>query len=580
MLRLEGIAVSHGVAIGEALVLDNEGFRIPRRFLPRNAIDSEVKRLEEALEATKVEIEKNRQRVADRLGDDYGSIFSAHAQMVSDPKLRQELVDLIVERHYSAEYSVSRVLRQYAKVFQSLDDKYLAERANDVFDIEKRLLRRLLGERREELSQVTSEVLVLARNLTPSETASMKPEFIKGFVTETGGPGGHTAIVAEGLGIPAVVGAGNFLSDVSGGETIIIDGDNGLVILRPDEETLARYRHELDEQARHAVKLKELNQLPCETKDGVRIQLHGNIEFPNETPLCLERGVDGIGLYRTEFVFLMRTEVPTEEDHFSKYLEVVESMQGRPVVMRTLDLGADKLSMIPSPDDEKNPFLGLRSIRLALKHVDIFRIQLRAILRASAYGDVRVMFPLISNLLELRRARMVLSDAMEDLEEQGIAFNRDIPVGMMVEVPSAVMMMDRFCQEVDFFSIGTNDLVQYALAVDRSNKDVAPLYTSSDPAVIRLIKMAIDTANAAGKPISMCGQMSGTPLYTMLLLGLGLRSLSVTPTAALEVKQACREVTLEECEALAKRVLSLDSARDVKTCLREELLRHLPNQII
>ncbi len=580
MLRLEGIAVSPGVAIGEALVLDNEGFRIPRRFLPRNAIDSEVERLEQVLAATKAEIEKNRQRVADRLGDDYGSIFSAHAQMVSDPKLRQELVDLIVERHYSAEYSVSRVLRQYAKVFQSLDDKYLAERANDVFDIEKRLLRRLLGERREELSQVTSEVLVLARNLTPSETASMKPEFIKGFVTETGGPGGHTAIVAEGLGIPAVVGAGNFLSDVSGGETVIIDGDNGLVILRPDEETLARYKHELTEQARHAVKLKELNELPCETKDGVRIQLHGNIEFPNETPLCLERGVDGIGLYRTEFVFLMRTEVPSEEDHFSKYREVVESMQGRPVVMRTLDLGADKLSMIPSPDDEKNPFLGLRSIRLALKHVDMFRIQLRAILRASAFGDVRVMFPLISNLLELRRARMVLSDAMEDLEEQGIEFNRDIPVGMMVEVPSAVMMMDRFCQEVDFFSIGTNDLVQYALAVDRSNKDVAPLYTSADPAVIRLIKMAIDTADAADKPISMCGQMSGTPLYTMLLLGLGLRSLSVTPTAALEVKQACRGVTIEQCETLAKRVLSLDSARDVKTCLREELLRHLPDQNI
>lgn len=580
MLRLQGIAVSPGVAIGAALVMDNEGFRIPRRFLPRNAIDSEITRLKQAIADTTAEIEKNRVHVAERLGDDYGSIFSAHAQMVNDPKLIQELESLIHERHYSAEYSVSRVLRSYAKVFQSLDDKYLAERANDVFDIEKRLLRRLLGERREELAQVTSEVLVLARNLTPSETASMKPEFIRGFVTETGGPGSHTAIVAEGLGIPAVVGAGNFLSDVSGGETIIIDGDQGLVILRPDEETLARYQHEITEQKTYAAKLVGLNKLPCQTKDGVRIELHGNIEFPNEAPLCLEKGVDGIGLYRTEFIYLMRNELPSEEDHFEKYQEVVAGMQGLPIIMRTLDLGADKMSMLPAPEDEKNPFLGLRSIRLALKHVDLFRVQLRAILRASAFGDVRIMFPLISNLMELRRARMVLADAMEDLDEQGIAYNRDIQVGMMVEVPSAIVMMERFCQEVDFFSIGTNDLVQYALAVDRSNKDVASLYTSSDPAVIRLIKMAIDTANEAGKPISMCGQMSGTPLYSMLLVGLGLRSLSVTPAAAPEVKKACRGATLAECEALAERVLALDTAQDVKTCLREELLSHMPDQII
>ena len=580
MLRLQGIAVSPGVAIGEALVLDNEGFRIPRRFLPRNAVEREIGRLHEAIADVTGEIETQRQKIAERLGDDYGSIFSAHSQMVNDPKLLGELESMINERHYSAEYSISRVLRRYAKVFQSLEGPYMAERANDIFDIEKRLLRRLLGEKREELSQVSSEVLVLATNLTPSETASMKPEFIRGFVTEMGGPGSHTAIVAEGLGIPAVVGAGSFLSDVSGGETVIIDGDEGVIILRPDEETLARYRYEADEQRTLAGKLAELSELPCETLDGEQVQLLGNIEFPAETHLCLERGVSGIGLYRTEFLFLTRTSIPTEEEHFTAYREVAERMDGRPVTMRTLDLGADKLSMLPTPEDERNPFLGLRSIRLALKHVDLFRAQLRAILRASALGDVRIMFPLVSNLLEFRRAKMELADAMEDLEEQGIEFNRHVKVGMMVEVPSAVIMLDRFVDEVDFFSIGTNDLVQYALAVDRSNKDVASLYTSSDPAVIRLIHMAIQTADAHGKPISMCGQMSGAPLYTMLLLGLGLRSFSVSPSAAPEVKRVCRSTTIDHCRSVAEKVLSFDSSRDVKTYLKEELMKLLPDQPI
>ncbi|QDT70515.1 Phosphoenolpyruvate-protein phosphotransferase [Planctomycetes bacterium MalM25] len=578
MLRLQGIAVSPGVAIGEALVLDNEGFRIPRRFLPRDAIDREIARLAEAIDATTAEINASRARITERLGDDYGSIFSAHAQMVNDRKLRAELEELIRDRHYSAEYSVSRVLRRYAKVFQSLEGAYMAERANDVFDIEKRLLRRLLGEKREELGQVTSEVLVFARNLTPSETAAMKPEFIRGFATEIGGPGSHTAIVAEGLGIPAVVGTGSFLSDLSGGETVIIDGDEGVVILRPDEETLARYQHEAAEQRTLMAKLHELADKPCETLDGERIQLLGNIEFPAETSLCLERGVDGIGLYRTEFLFLSGDRIPTEEEHYTAYREVAAAMDGRPVVMRTLDLGADKLPLFPMPEDERNPFLGLRSIRLALKHVDLFRMQLRAILRATTSGDVRVMFPLISTVLELRRAKMVLADAMEDLEEEGVEFNRDIQVGMMVEVPSAVVMMERFVDEVDFFSIGTNDLVQYTLAVDRSNKDVASLYTSADPAVIRLVKQAVDTAIAGGKSISLCGQMSGAPLYTMLLLGLGLRTLSVTPAAAPEVKRVCRSTTIEHCEEVARRVLTLESARDVKTYLREELSKLLPDQ--
>lgn len=576
MERLQGIAVSPGVAIGEALVLDNEGFRIPRRFVQRDAVEEELARLGRALDAAAAEVDRNRARVAKELGDEYAAIFSAHLQMLTDRRLREEIEGLIKSRHYSPEYSVSRALRKYAKVFQSLDGEYMAERANDIYDIEKRILRNLLGLRREELSQITSPVLVLARNLTPSETANLNPHFVMGLVTEVGGPGSHTAIVAEGLGIPAVVGVGSFLTDVSGGDTVIIDGDQGQIILHPDEETLARYRHEVEEQRSLAAKLETLRELPGETADGVRIMLLGNIEFPAEVQQCEERGADGIGLYRTEFLYLGRDDDPPEEAHYLAYREVAEAMHDKPVVMRTLDLGADKMRTLPDPEDERNPFLGLRSIRLALRNRDLFRVQLRAILRASAHGNIRLMFPLISTMLELRQAKMVLADAMEDLDEEGVPFDREMAVGMMVEVPSAVLMMDRFAEEADFFSIGTNDLIQYCLAVDRSNKDVASLYTAADPAVIRLIDMAVRTANQYGRPISMCGQMCGNPLYTMLLLGIGLRSLSVTPSAIPEIKRVCRSVTIDACERVASQVRTLETARDIKTYLKEELSRVFP----
>jgi len=576
MERLQGIAVSPGVAIGEALILDNEGFRIPRRFVQRDAVQDELARLGQAIEAAAGEVERNRQRVAKELGDEYAAIFSAHLQMLHDRRLREEIDEMIRTRHYSPEYAVNRALSRYAKVFQSLNGEYMAERANDIFDIQKRLLRHLLGTSRQELGQVTSPVLVLAHNLTPSETANLNPQFVMGLVTEVGGPGSHTAIVAEGLGIPAVVGVGHFLTDVSGGETVIIDGDQGLIILHPDEETLARYRHEVEEQRQLAVKLETLRDLPAETTDGVRIALFGNIEFPGEVQQCEERGADGIGLYRTEFLYLGRDDDPPEEAHYAAYREVAEAMHGKPVVMRTLDLGADKMRTLPDPEDERNPFLGLRSIRLALKNRDLFRVQLRAILRASAHGQIRLMFPLICTMLELRQAKMVLADAMEDLDEAGVPFDRNMPVGMMVEVPSAVIMMDHFAEEADFFSIGTNDLIQYTLAVDRSNKDVASLYTAADPSVIRLIDMAVQTANRHGRPISMCGQMCGNPLYTMLLLGIGLRTLSVTPSAVPEVKRVCRSVSIEQCERVAAQVRTLETARDIKTYLKEELSRVFP----
>ncbi|RLS61187.1 MAG: phosphoenolpyruvate--protein phosphotransferase [Planctomycetota bacterium] len=578
MLKLQGIAVSPGVTIGEALVLDSEGFRIPRRFVARSAVDSELERLARAVADTAKEIERNRDAIKLELGGQYAAIFEAHLAMLHDTRLQEELQSAVRDRNWWPEYAVSRTLRRYAKVFQNLDN-HIAQRAHDIYDIEKSLLRNLLGERRETLADISQPVIVLAHNLTPSETANLDRRFVQGFATELGGPGSHTAIVAEGLEIPAVVGLGPFLADVSGGEPVILDGNQGVVILQPDEETIARYRLEAEIARSVAAQLDTLRDLPAETIDGVRIGIHGNIEFPNEAEHCIARGCDGIGLYRTEFLYLTSPREPTEEDHFAAYSEVVRAMPNLPVVIRTLDLGADKLRT-ETTSEERNPCLGLRSIRLSLRHIPSFRTQLRAILRVSAMGDVRVLFPLISTILELRQARMVLADVMEDLAEKRIDFNRNMKVGMMVETPAAAMMIDVFVKEVDFVSIGTNDLIQYTLAVDRGNKDVADLYNASDPSVLRLIRRSLDAAAAVGVPANLCGQMSGSVVYTQLLLGLGLRQLSVPPSSIPEVKQVCRSVSVAECRLIADRALEMDSAREVKNFLRDQLSRVLPETAV
>ena len=538
MLKLQGIAVSPGVTIGEALVLDSEGFRIPRRFVARSAVDSELERLARAVADTAKEIERNRDAIELELGGQYAAIFEAHLAMLHDTRLQEELQSAVRDRNWWPEYAVSRTLRRYAKVFQNLDN-HIAQRAHDIYDIEKSLLRNLLGERRETLADISQPVIVLAHNLTPSETANLDRRFVQGFATELGGPGSHTAIVAEGLEIPAVVGLGPFLADVSGGEPVILDGNQGVVILQPDEETIARYRLEAEIARSVAAQLDTLRDLPAETIDGVRIGIHGNIEFPNEAEHCIARGCDGIGLYRTEFLYLTSPREPTEEDHFAAYSEVVRAMPNLPVVIRTLDLGADKLRT-ETTSEERNPCLGLRSIRLSLRHIPSFRTQLRAILRVSAMGDVRVLFPLISTILELRQARMVLADVMEDLAEKRIDFNRNMKVGMMVETPAAAMMIDVFVKEVDFVSIGTNDLIQYTLAIDRADNEVAALYDPLHPAVLRLIANTINAGERVGKPVAVCGEMAGDSHLTRLLLGLGLTHFSMQAQQLLDVKREIR----------------------------------------
>lgn len=580
MLELHGIPVSPGVAIGQALVLNREGYRISYCQIAPDAVDEEIARLRRAVDALSHSLESNRLATAAIAGDSTGDIFAAQLQMLHDPRLHAELQRRIRQGKQSAAYAVSQVLHRYASDLRRLDNSLLAQRADDVVDIELQLLQHLGAVTRRPLTELTEPVILLTHNLTPSETANLDRRYVRGFCTEIGGPGGHMAIVAKGLELPAVVGIGDFLESVGGATRVIVDGDRGVLILDPDDETVQRYEEGRERRKNLALRLAELRDLPAITTDGVSVSLSANIEFPHEVAACLERGAAGIGLYRTEFLYLSSDEEPSEEDHYNAYREVVEAMKGRPVVIRTLDLGADKMGSRPLTEPEPNPFLGLRSIRLSLKTPELFRPQLRAILRVAVHGDVRVMFPLITTLAELRQARMLVNIIAEDLAEANIPHRADLPVGMMVEVPAAVLMLDRFVKEVDFLSIGTNDLVQYTLAVDRSNECVADLYQSSDPAVLRLIKRCVEVAAEAAIPLGICGEMSTNPARSLLLVGMGVRSLSVPPNALPKLKKAIRSVSILQCEEIAARALALDSARDIDLYLLERLGKLAPELIV
>jgi len=580
MLSKKGIPVSSGIAFGPALVLDTEDYQIPRRTISPAEIAEEKRLVEVAFRRTLEEYQKLRESVANRLGEDTASIFEWHIAVLSRDRIRQQILDTIDRHRYSAAYAVNVVLRNYQRRFLQMQDRILSERVQDVYDIERRLLRHLLGERRGQIGKLEEPVVVVAHDLTPSQTAELEhTSKVIAIATDLGGRTSHTAIVARSWGIPAVVGLGDVTARVSSGDTVIVDGIHGVVIANPDSETLEHYKARREQLTRLIQDLETLRELPAVTLDGVRVHLMGNIEFPHEVDACLEKGAEGIGLYRTEFLFLTGQGQPSEAEQFESYKYVAERMAGRPVVIRTLDLGADKLTQDRSAEPERNPFLGCRSIRYCLQHLDLFKQQLRAILRASAYGDVSVMFPLVTTLLELRQAKMVLSEAREDLTEMGLSYRKDIPIGIMIETPAAADAAYYFAKEVDFFSIGTNDLIQYMLAVDRANERVAWLYSGAHPVVIRKVREIIRKAERAGISVSLCGEMAGDPLYTMLLLGLGLRRLSMAPGDIPEVKKIVRSVTIEHCKAVAQKVLRLETDRNVLNYLRDETRKVLPEVV-
>ena len=559
--------------------MDADGARVPQRRVEPAQVEAEVGRLHAALAAAAFDATQTQRDITTRLGAKYGAVFGAHAVLFEDPAFLGELDSLIRTERFAAEYAVSRAVRDFVAMFESLGEgSFLAWRSADLYDIEKRILKHLLGPRPERLGHLREAVVVLARDLTPSETAALDRDKVFAFATEHGGRASHTAIMANAMEIPAVVGLGHFLNDVSSGDTVIVDGVEGVLVIDPDEATLIHHRKSRDTRlSRSGMWVNERN-LQSMTKDGTHIALFGNIEFPEEATACTARGAGGVGLYRTEFLYVGRDTDPSEEDHFRAYMRVLREMgEGRPVVIRTLDLGADKFVAAHGPKEpEKNPSLGVRSVRLCLRDTPLFRKQLRAILRASAYGDVRVMFPMISTLPELRKCVFLLREVMEDLHEAKVTFNPAIPIGTMIEVPSAAIMANEFAREVDFFSIGTNDLVQYTLAADRTNEHVADLYSPADPAVIRLIKQVVDAAKAHGKGVNVCGEMSGDPIFTPLLVGLGLRQLSLAPNNLAAVKAVVRRLELADAEQITAEVMTIESARDVTNYLIRQRLRIHP----
>ena len=577
MKTVFGVPVSPGIAIGKAFVQATEGFRIPEQIISADASEAEIRRFQAAVQRAQEEIILNRESTKDALGQTFADIFEAQLQILMDPASLAEMEAQTRNRLFSAEHAVTTVMRRNMDIFRQIESSYIAEKVNDIRDIEKRLLRILLGVRKETLAQLSSPVILVADNLTPSETANLDKRFVQAIVTEQGGAVGHTAILAAALEIPCVVGAGKFVADVNGGDQLIVDANSGCVVICPSDEVLAKYYRIKDADSSRIECLDSFRDLPAITKDGTKITIHANIEFPHEVENALQHGAEGIGLFRTEFLYLIQDSDPTEEEHFTSYKRVAETMQGRPVIIRTFDIGDDKLLDRFNTVREVNPALGMRGIRLALKRWSLFRCQLRAILRASIYGDVRIMFPMISTVKEFRQAkRTAVQETMDELRDEGIPFNQDIQVGMMVEVPSAVVMLDRFSEDADFYSIGTNDLTQYTLAVDRGNSTVNHLFNSDDPAVLRMIWRTVHTAARHSIPLSLCGQIGSNAFNVVTLIGLGLRTISCSPNNVTLLKRICRSVSLEDCKTIARNAIRMSEAKNIQDYVKNSLQKIAP----
>ncbi len=574
---VKGLPVSGGIVVGRVLVIDDELRRVVPRKIAAAEVKSELARFEIAVKASIAEISRVYEQAESEMGKEAAKIFAFHIGMLKDPSLTSQVRAMIEQETVTAEYAATHVLDKLAAQFRSSKNPVFATKVNDIEDLTTRLLSQMMGgSRASRLEQADAGTIIVARDLTPSQTASFDRSRILGFATDLGGMTSHTAIIAKALEIPAVVGCQTLLRDVDDGDQVVLDGDHGVVIVNPDATTLEHYARAIEQRRLYQVSLTELRDLPSVTSDGAEVTLLGNIELPEEVARVLNSGGTGVGLYRTEYLYLTGNTEPTEGDHYRAYRKCVELCNGRELVIRTMDLGADKYTQAQEEIPERNPFLGCRSIRYCLKNQPMFKKQLRAILRASAEGSIKVMFPLVSTIAELRQAKFLVNDTMEELEEEGLPFDRSIKLGMMVEVPSAAIQAETFAREADFFSIGTNDLVQYTLAVDRINERVASLYTPAHPAVIRLIRDVTRAARRHNTPISCCGEAAGDLEFAMLLIGLGVRTLSVSASMIPPLKRFVRSVTVEQCEKVARQALTLDSDVQVTALLRDRARRIVP----
>ncbi|MBI5287194.1 MAG: phosphoenolpyruvate--protein phosphotransferase [Deltaproteobacteria bacterium] len=575
---MKGIGVSPGIVIGKAYPIDGGRVEAPAYCpLDTSYILVEVKRFKKAVKMSRDQLTGIRKRLLqDAKGKDHVYIIDAHIMMLKDQMLIEDTIRTIKKERINAEWALKLVLKGIKEFFDRIDDTYMRERGSDIEHIGDSILRNLLGHGHRGISDIEKEVVVVAHDLAPADTAQMVKGKVLGFLTDIGGRTSHTAIMARALDIPAVVGLENISQKVGISDVVIVDGINGTVIINPSRTAISEYKKKKGQYAYYGRVLHHYKALPAETSDGRRIRLVGNIEVIEEIPSLLEHGAEGIGLYRTEFLYLNRRDTPSEEEHLRAYRDVVKKLYPRPVVIRTLDIGGDKFLSPMELAEEINPALGLRAIRLCLEKVDIFKPQLRGILRASVFGKVKVMFPMISGVEELRKAKAILEEAKGELRSEGKPFDPDIEVGVMIEVPSAALIADILAREVNFFSIGTNDLLQYSLAIDRVNEHVAYLYKPLHPAVLRVIKDVVEAGHNAGIEVGICGEMACEPEYTLILIGLGLDQMSMNALSLLKVKRVIRSVTYSEARRIVEKALTLSTTDEVEAFVGDEMKRRFP----
>jgi phosphotransferase system enzyme I (PtsI) len=567
MKVLEGIAASSGIAIAKAYRLENPDLTVEKKAIANVA--EEVARFEAAITKAKAELETIRARALEELGEDKAAIFSAHLLVLSDPELLNPIKEKIETESVNAEYALRETANMFITMFESMDNEYMKERAADIRDVTTRVLAHLLGVSVSNPSMISEEVIIIAEDLTPSDTAQLNRKYVKGFTTDIGGRTSHSAIMARSMEIPAVVGTQSVTAEIQNGDLVIVDGLHGKVIVNPSVEVVAEYEKKLAHfEAQKAEWAKLVNERTI-TKDGHHVELAANIGTPDDVKGVLENGAEGIGLYRTEFLYMGRDHLPTEEEQFEAYKTVLERMEGKPVVVRTLDIGGDKELPYLDLPKEMNPFLGFRAIRLCLEMQDMFRTQLRALLRASVYGNLKIMFPMIATLDEFRQAKAILLEEKAKLQAEGVQVSDNIEVGMMVEIPAAAILADQFAKEVDFFSIGTNDLIQYTMAADRMNERISYLYQPYNPAILRLISNVIDAAHKEGKWAGMCGEMAGDAIAIPILLGLGLDEFSMSATSILRARSQMKKLSKEEAARFKETILSMRTAEEVVAFVKE-----------
>lgn len=577
-MEFSGIAGSEGIAAGKAYVYINNQTEIDTEAVSCEAINTELEKLNEGMELSKTQLMRLKEKVMQEFNESEAQIFEAHIMMLGDPEFTDAIRDAISSGAVNAAYAVKKVADSYIAIFEQIEDDYMRARAADIKDVSSRLIRNILGISSWDLLSITSPVIIVAHDLTPSDTAMLNKDYVLGFTTDVGGSTSHTAIMARSLGIPAVLGLGDVSSRIQDGDYLIIDGSQGKIIINPDKEQQAEYEKKISQHRERREKLAEVAFQPAITLDGKRIEISCNIGTPEDISSGTANGADGVGLFRTEFLYMNSNSLPTEDEQYEKYRKAAVLLQGKPLIIRTLDIGGDKKLPYLSIPEEMNPFLGWRAIRICLERLDIFKTQLRAILRASADGNILIMFPMISGVGEVREAKKILEEVKAELRGENIRFDEDIKVGIMVEIPSAAMTADIIAKEVDFFSIGTNDLCQYALAVDRMNQKVSGLYQPLHPGILRLIKNVIDASHKYGKFTGMCGEMAGSEEACVILLGLGLDEFSMSAASIPAIKNIVRNVTCEQAEEIANRALELDTPEEILEYSRK-MLTHINNDL-